>query len=79
MIMVNVRIVINVYCVYVVQLLLDCDTFWDSFLNSYKQTILDHGGITVFQRLWDEETVVHAGIHWGSEVLARTVGKFQTG
>ena len=54
----------------------DCDKFWSSFLCGYR-SVLDAAG--VLGELWSASEVNRANLHWGSEVLVRSVGRFQGG
>lgn len=47
---------------------------YDNFLESY---LAELGPEKPF--LWDEEEMEDAGIHFGAEILARTIGSFQAG
>ena len=51
-----------------------CAAFWLSFRNAYQEQIWP-----VQQNLWPEQVSIDAGLHFGAEILVRTIGGFQSG
>lgn len=49
-------------------------SFWQEFMENYKKTLGSE-----LRDLWDKEEQEDASIHFGCEVLVRTVGSFQEG
>lgn len=51
-----------------------CAAFWLNFREAYREQIAP-----VQQYLWSEQVSIDAGLHFGAEILVRTIGGFQSG
>lgn len=51
-----------------------CSTFWVNFLKAYREQIA-----SALKHLWPAQTCMDAALHFGAEILVRTIGGFQAG